>query len=751
MSIQPSFRSSAISTGVAIALGLPSVAMAQSGQQPLEEVIVTATKRSASVQDVSLSVTAFSADDLRRGGIEDISRLEYMVPGLKFGQSGNEVRLAMRGTRTNNVGTEAEQVIGIFEDGVYVPTTTQALGSYVDLARVEVLRGPQGTLYGRNTFGGTVNIHTRAPSLERVEGYVTGLYGDYDRRKLEGAINLPLMDSMALRVAGMLDEHDGYIENKFPGVDDLRDQDMQYIRGSVLWAPTDSFDATLRVSYMDQSNSGDAIWGYQQTGGYIDGEFRRGHLWAPDNASDNFDNGPWEVRRDLQSNADLESTSYTLSMNWDVGPVTVRFIGNMTDFEGEQNYDSDYSDGGDPDNNGFTGWASTQDTWSTELQILSNGSGPLEWMLGAYYFEQESDWTWLEKADGSFEVPHWDRVGEYTSDSIGYFANATYALTDDVRLIGGYRYAEDNKQKKDQLDWSVWPPVPAPGSGEEGGWDDNLWKAGIEFDIDEDSMTYAQASTGYRAGGINFIADGVPLTYDPETVTAYEVGYKSSWMNNRLIFNVAAYYNQYEDMQAQSFAVLNEVVSEFTESGGEVDTAGVEVEVNWAPDEHWQIAGTLAYMDAEFGDYDISKISGLGSLGGRQDPGNPESLLSLKGWTPALSPEWTASLQASYDWILPGGSILTPLLQMAYSDDYYSFDVNVDGALQDAHTIYDARLIWTTADARIEVQGYVLNIGDEEVMTRSVIFNPGEAPDIASIQTSWNNPRVWGLSATYNF
>jgi iron complex outermembrane receptor protein len=671
-----------------------------------------------------------------------------MVLGMKMGQSGNEVRLAMRGTRTNNVGTEAEQVIGIFEDGVYVPTTTQALGSYVDLASVEVLRGPQGTLYGRNTFGGTVNIHTQAPTLDETTGFITGLYGDYDRTKLEGAINVPLGDTFALRVAGMMDKHDGYIENKYPGTKDLRDKDTQYIRGSLLWVPTDTFDATLRVAYMDQDSSGDAIWGYQIIGTYTDGIYSKGNNWAPDNASDNFDEGPWDIRRNQSSNADLESTAYTLTVNWDVGFGTFKFIGNTNEFDGEQNFDGDYSDGGDPDNSGFSGWRSSQDSWSTELQLVSNGDGPLEWMVGAYYFEQDSDWTWLELIDGQYGIPHWDRVGKYYSDSTGYFANATYSLTENLRVLGGYRYAEDTKEKKDQLDWSVFPPVPAPNTGEQGEWDDDLWKGGLEYDINDDSMTYVQVSTGYRAGGINFIADDVPLTYDPETVTAYEIGYKSAWMENILIVNVAAYYNQYEDMQAQSFETIGGVVTEFTESGGEVDTYGVEVEVHWLPGAAWRIDGTLAYMDSEFGDYDISWVNGLDQLNGRR---TADGNLSLNGMTPALSPEWTASLQASYDFDLPGGSRLTPLIQMQYSDEYYSFDVNVDGNLQESYSMVDARLSWVSPNQNITVEGYVLNIGEEEVLTRSVMSNPGDFPDLASIQSSWNNPRIWGVSASYNF
>lgn len=742
------FRPAALSLGVSLALGLSTATHAQ--ERRLEEVVVTATKRSVSVQDVSVSVTAFSAEDLKRGGIEDLTRIEYMVPGLKMGQSGNEARLAMRGTRTNNVGTEAEQVIGIFEDGVYVPTTTQALGSYVDLERIEVLRGPQGTLYGRNTFGGTINIHTRAPDLDSVNGYVTGLYGDYDRRKLEGAINVPLGDQVAVRLAGIMDKHDGFIQNNHPGGDDLRDKDNQYVRGTLLWAPTDTFDMTLRIAYMDQQSSGDAIWGYQIIGGYRNGNFLEGHQFAPDNASSNFDEGPWEVRRDMPSNADLESIAYTMHANWDVGFATIKFVGNVNEFEGEQNFDPDYSDGGDPGNSGFTGWTTDQDTWSTELQLVSNADGPLSWMVGAYYFEMESAWNWLERVDGDVAIPHWDRVGDYLSDSTGLFVNAEYALTDKTRVLGGYRYAEDSTSKKDQLDWSVFPPIPAPGTGEKGEWDDHLWKVGIEYDMTDDSMAFAQISTGYRAGGINFIAEGVPLTYDPETVTAYEIGYKSTWLAGALVFNSALYYNKYEDMQAQSFAILGDanVVSEFTESGGRVDTWGAEFELNWLFGDAWRIDGTLAYMNSEFGDYEISWVNGLDQFANRRtDTGN----LSLKGFAPALAPEWTASFQVSYDFVLPGGSVLTPMLQAQYSDEYFSFDVNTPESAQDSYVIADARVLWLSSSKAVELQAYVLNIGDEEVLTRSVIFNPGDAPDLAAIQSSWNNPRVWGLSASYNF
>lgn len=740
-----------VCAGVALFFGQSALAQ----ELAIEEIVVTAAKRSQSIQDVSTSVTAFGEEDLALGGIEDVSRLEHMVPGLRFGQSGHEVRLAMRGTRTNNVGTEAEQVVGIFEDGVYVPTTTQALGAYVDVERIEVLRGPQGTLYGRNTFGGTINIITNEPSFEGIEYNVSGLYGAYGRYRAEGMLNLPLSDTFAVRLAGLSDTHDGYIENTNQAgtADDLNDKDMQFFRATLKWQPTDAFDASLRVASSTVDSNGSAIWGYQQIGGYVGGVYRQGHQYAPADASDNFDQGPWKVSRNLASLADVESTSMTLSLNWDWNFATFKVIYNFTDFEGQQQYDSDYSDGGDPLNNGFTGWDSEQETWSAEVQLVSNTEGSLEWMLGYYYYELTANWNWNALENGQWIEPYWDRQGDYVSDSVGYFANASYSLTDELRVIGGLRYAEDTKGQRDPLDWSVWPPVPRPGDGEQGEWDKTLWKAGIEFDMNPDVMVYGVASTGYRAGGINFIAEGVPLSYAPEEVTAYEAGIKSTLQEGRLVVNAAAFMNQYRDMHAQSFIYLGGGgVSEFTENGGELDAQGLEVEIKWLPAENWDVSGWVSFLDAEFGEYNVSKLAGLGDAGGRQDLNDPQRpLLSLEGWAPALSPEFSAGVQIGYDIVLGNGSVLTPFLQTTFTGKYYAHDVNVPGVDQDSHTKSDLRLIWTSANSRIQAQAFVLNLEDEAVLNRVVVFNPGGTVDLASLQAHWNNPRTWGVSVTYSF
>jgi outer membrane receptor protein involved in Fe transport len=723
----------------------------------LEEVIVTASKREASVQDLAMSVTALNMAALEKAEITDISRLDTMVPGLQFASSGNEVRLALRGTRQNNVGTEGEQAVGIFEDGVYVPTSTQAMGSYLDINRIEVLRGPQGTLYGRNTFGGTINIITNDPQTEEFYGNVMALYGDYNRVKLEGVVNIPLSESFALRLAALSDNHDGYIINTWiPGTsDDLNDRDDTVVRVGAKWFATENFTAKLKITYNDRESNGSAIWGYQQIGGYRDGEYFPGHQYAPANATENSDEGPWRIARNQKSNADIENSVYTLNLDWDFPDfATLKFIGNVTEMDGTQNYDPDYSDGGDAENAGFTGWISTQDTWSAELQLVSNTDGRVDWMAGLYFYDQTATWNWMDLEDGVFSVPHWDNQGDYLSDSFGAFANATFSVSDRTRLIGGLRYAEDSKKQRDLLDWNVWPPEAIPNSGLEGEWDKWLWKAGIEFDLNDDMLTYFTASTGYRAGGINVAVEGVPLTYDPEEVLAYELGLKSVLLNGGMTLNLAAYYNDFSDMQAQSFRAQEVGVLEFTENGGAVDVMGIEVEMNWVPggDSNWNVGAQLSLMDAEFGEYTIGKIFGVGDLDGRQDLDNPdEPLLNLRGMSPAMSPEFTLGSQVSYNWMLDNKGMITPYVQVYYTDDYYGFDLNMPGNRQDSYARWDFRLMWDSPSGAFHVNAFVLNATDEEVFNRALIFNPSSDPLLGSIQTNWANPRTWGVAMRYNF
>ena len=715
----------------------------------IEEIVVTATKRAESIQDVSASITAVDTATMARAGIEDVTRLEHIVPGLRVGQSGGEGRLAMRGTRTNNVGPEAEQVVGIFQDGVYVPTTTQATGAYVDLERIEVLRGPQGTLYGRNTFGGTINIHSKQPTFDEVEGYAKMTLGDYNKRKIEAAINVPVSDTFAVRLATMSDDHDGYVENTFdPSTrDDLDENNAKYFRITAKYQPTDNFSATLRHSDYEKEANTTAIWGYQQIGFYAndDGVYNLGHGFLPADAVQPVDNGPWSVSRNFPSSSDIEDTSTSLALQYDANAVTAKLLYNETDFDGFFLSDFDYSNGGAilgaTGDFAFLGRNNTQETNSIEAQLVSNTDSAFEWMLGYYNYEQKADWGWVSSFDGVLANYGYGTT-EFRTESSAIFANAGYSISDRLRVSAGIRSNEDTK-----------------GSGAaENSWKDTLWKTGIEYDVGDNRMAYFSVSTGFRAGGANggdVVADILATEnrdislYDPEKVTAYEVGLKSTLRDGELVLNLAAFLNNYTDMHAQSFHTVTgqTVTSEYTENGGEVDAMGVEAEIKWAPTDEWYIVGSAAYLDAEFGNYNIRRLNGLGTVGGR----NGVDSLSLEGWSPALSPKLTMGGQISRDYNLGSRGTLTPMLQFTYTSDYYSSDINLAPTQQDAHTKSDLRLIWDLAESDLQLEAFILNLEDEAVLNRTVPFNPGADNSITSIQANYSRPRTWGVSARYTF
>ena len=754
-----------------------------------DTIVVTAQKREQGVQDVSASVSALDEASLDRAGIIDPTRLGATVPGLTVGYSGNEARIAIRGARTNNVGAQAEQVVGIFEDGMYVASTTAAFSHYLDVARIEVLRGPQGTLYGRNTFAGTINIITNEPEFDDIGGSISAQTGNYSRARFDAVLNVPVSDTFALRFAGLSDSHSGYIENSFVdgNSDDLRNQNLQFGRVSAKWQPTDRFDAIARFGYTTKDNNGDAIWGYTQIGCYVNpGDattstgnaaaalFFEGHCYQPggpntdpsrftaDGVATTQDAGEWRVRRNNPSRTKVDSWTANLQLRYDLGFADLKVIGAYNDFEQVQFYDVDYSDGNfdgfDNNNNGFAGYNSDQKNWSTEVQLASNTvDSPLEWLLGFYYFSQEDDWNFGFLSDGVY-TPYYVNADFFQSKSIAVFGQATYSLSDRLRVVGGLRYNEDKKSNR--------------GTDASDSWDKVLYRAGLEYDAGDNVLLYGNVSTGYRTGGVNgagLVAAGAPPIYDPESVRAHEVGFKSVTMGGDLTLNAAAYYNKYQDMHAQSFVVscidpldpATCIASEFTENGGEIDAYGVEVEFNWLPGDAFFLNGTLAYNHSEFGEYNVGQIAGLGNFQGRQDvtrtlgelslAGEPIGL-SYEGWTPALNPRWSGSLQAGYVIDLGGGHYLTPMVQTEISGKYWSFDINAPGSEQNAYTRSDIRLTWTDENRGLEVQAFVQNLENTSVLTRSVIFSPGQALNpTASIQANYADPRIWGVKIGLDF
>jgi iron complex outermembrane receptor protein len=754
----------------------------------IERIMVTANRHSQDLQEVSSSITALGADDVERAGIIDITGLQQVVPGLKVGSSGGEVRPAMRGARTNEVGVAgtgiAEQIVGIFQDGIYVPTTTAGMGAFVDIERIEVLRGPQGTLYGRNTFAGSINVITNRPNMDEVEGNIKITTGSYNRSAYEGVLNIPLADNLATRIVVASDRHDGFIENHVIAgpSDDLREKNSFYARSITRYEPSDSFNATFRLDYSKKDANSEAIWGYQQIAGYSltetspgvynpNATVTPGHIYQRDDVERN-DEGPYDVYRNAMSLDKQEAFSATAILEWYTDSADFKWTSNYSELSGKQFYDNDYSDGGLDFVGGF-GRQDDQKTISTELQVSSNHEGPLQWIAGLYYFDQEADWEWLSSTDttgngvaDSVVVPSRGNPDHdpHTSDSIAVFGQLRYELSDDLRLVGGLRYNKDEKSFTGDT-------IPD--------WDDSavLWKAALEFDKNDDLMLYASAATGIRTGGANdsrVVSRGADPLYDNEEVMSYEIGMKSTLLDGDMRLNISAFINEYDDVKAQLFAVacsdttttdtVLECVEagatqsfEYYENGGGIDTKGIELDMQWYPIDNLAVTGTFTWLDAEFsddyavGNDQLRPLLGLGNFEGRQDINDNNSQFSFAGWSPAMAPEYTVGLAANYEFGLSNGGALIPHVQITYSDEYYAFDVNTPETKVDAHAIVDARLTWLINDD-VQVDFFVKNLTDEEVLTRAVVHSQiVDAQPINSVQANWNDPRTWGASLKYTF
>ncbi|MCY7315214.1 MAG: TonB-dependent receptor plug domain-containing protein, partial [Rubrivivax sp.] len=395
-----------------------AAAAADSGQ--IETVTVTANRRIEDQQKVSTSVTALSGDMLATRNVVDISQFEGLAPGFTFGRSGTDARPAMRGVRTEAVGPNADTTIGYFVDGIYKSRASQALASFVDLERVEVQRGPQGTLFGRNTFGGNIVVTTMEPQLGALEGSGSLLLGSYKRARIELVGNAPVSSQIALRVAAAGEKADGWVKNDFNPSADLFDQDLKYLRLSALFKPDDRFKAVLRLAGTQQGGNGAGGFSYFQRGTYVNGTCRpllnanflpingRGGLidgipdctrtqgipggaaagttadigrpiYSPDNV--------YRVENNYQTFQKIRDTSVSADVSYRFNAFTLKSITGSSDFSVVRTVDQDFS----RDSIAVSYDVIKSKSVSQEFQILSEGKGPFGYVAGVYFFKDNID------------------------------------------------------------------------------------------------------------------------------------------------------------------------------------------------------------------------------------------------------------------------------------------------------------------------------------------------------------------------
>ena len=721
-----------------VAPALFTPAAAQAPTPTIEQVTVTAERFETSVQRSSLDIQVLGSAELERQGVTNALDLNKLVPGLQIGTGGGAAQIYIRGVGDFAASALSNPAVAVNVDGVYVARPQAVNSNFYDLARIEVLKGPQGTLYGRNASGGAVNLITNAPQLGEVDGFIMGELGDHSNERLEGAVNLPLGDTVAARGSFLVVDRGGYLSDGTD--DDVR----QAGRLRVLWQPSDKISLILNGDLAHEGGNGP---------GYV-------MLPRPHGADE------WESASSPRSNAQLAATppvgfllspighdsfrdndfwNVSAEFNWNLGPATLTIIPAYRDAQiSERNYPA--------------GLRNIWDEHSKETTVearLGHSDERLTWVLGGYYFHEVSD-----SEQQIFQAPFQDNDGFYSPRTTSYaaFGQATYSITENFRLIGGARYTRERKSVDGVLN-SFGFPLEVFGGKDS--FSNVTWKAGAEYDVTPDSMVYFTASTGFKAGGFNQTV--APMdTYDPEKLTAYSLGARNRFMDGRLQVNVEAFHWDYKDAQI-AHVVFDPLgnVNFVTQNAGSATIQGANVDLIALIGDSGRLHFFAEYTDAEYDKfrYDTAysifgaplfNPASTGCQAGTPFPGTSFGTelvnINCDGFQLPRSPKW--SISAGYDHTFTFGneSTLNAAINMQYaSERWLSFDFVKPGRA-DSYVTFDFDLAYYLAGGHWMVAGYVHNITNETVYTGG-----GEqafAPPL--MYATISAPRTVGIRLRYN-
>jgi iron complex outermembrane receptor protein len=780
---------------VAVALlALAGAAVAQQAPAPeppatgggIEEITITAEKREASVQETPIAVTAITSDAITEQGLQDFNKIQFVTPALVYGGIADMAQISMRGVGVDISTIDAEPGVALYQDGVYRGGLTSSSALFFDMQRVEVLRGPQGTLYGRNSTGGSINVITRLPGEQfGVDGQA--LYGAYHRWRAQAGVDVPLVPNL-LRVRGAFayEGRQGYTKNSFTGLkeDDLHARQAKL---AAVITPTEDIDVDLRFN-----------WLRNETGGppFIKTD---DHPAAPLFLSSGNPGGilnfpgvcdpvltctqvfgltlsPPGVGSTNPRHVNYEGGQEYTRDTWDVnGTVTWRLSDSIT-----AKWISGYltlDQGLHPSNNDGVNipylvgdYAQQNDEWSQELDLSGTAFDErLDWIAGFFYYKSNIAEQYLytlpalqatfeaifgifggggplppgslaffgtDLAGNSSPIPFLNFRLEQDLRSWAAFTQGTLHLTDRLRATFGFRWTKDHKVIKQFLANNLGGAGCRPEVSDRS-WDDWTMKGGIDFDLTEKVLLYGSISRGFKAGGAN--AGFCGNVYDPEYVVAYEAGAKSRFLDDRVQLNLAAFYYNYRDIQVRLFTNNASLVL----NAAKAKDYGVELESTFVPIEPLRIDASVSYLNARY------------DGGSATDPMNPLDGTCVLGVCEVSidknyllrSPKWKFSGAVQYDLGLGSAGVLSLRGEYAYTAKQFHTIFNNDFAEQKGYSIGNLRAIWRMPEAwlpGLTFQAFVENIGDVDYVT-----NMAPNATTGSTLSTFGPPRTWGIQLNY--
>lgn len=731
----------------------------------LGDIVVTAQRREESLQRAAVAVTAVTGDDLVKTGITETANLGRLVPSLVVQPTGGTTSFFLRGVGTNSQNSFAENAVAFNFNGVYVGRPTAPAGVFYDLERVEVVKGPQGTLYGRNATGGAINVIPRRPVLGTFSGEGFFEYGNYDSKKASLALNIPLGDIVALRLAGQIVDRDGYISD---GYDDDKGE---AVRASLLIEPSDRWSMTLVADYYNQHGKGpgavllpegrytvppleDRVSVSDPRARAAIGQLASG-IFAPPfcGGFGNFVNSGCVALAGTDGFLDNEFLGVSATIVGDLGFGTLTFIPAYRR----------------SDVNVLTyvpGFAGTirdvaQQT-SIEARLASNEDQRLRYVLGVFYFGENQD-TENFFRQGNISTTRF--TPRLSTESIAAFGQLTFDITDALRLVAGGRYTKEDRQQitsvaSGGLPGPINPPLSAPFTGDLS-FEKFTWKAGLEWDAGPQSLVYANVATGFKSGGF-FVAQPPNNTFAPEKLIAYTAGAKNRFFDNKLQLNIEAFYWDYKDQQITFVGGVRTAGGIFAQGSTTVNAGksriyGAEFEARFAPSRNDLFSVNVQYLNGKYKRLTTANFSPTGApvttgcrtLGSRlANPGvNGARFFDIdcSGRPTVNSPKWAVNLgyertfELSSDFNLIFGARGNIESGRFMNSNFRPEERQGSFAMADAYATLESEGGWS-------VTAFINNITDEEVLARA-----GTRPILDFPVGTLRPPRTYGVRVGVNF
>ncbi len=742
----------------------------------LEEIVVTAQKRKENLQDTPLAVTAFTEKSLEERMINDLSKLADFTPNVIFDTTApvsglsNGAAVFIRGVGQLDFGLTTDPGVGTYIDGVY---SSRAVGGVLDVAdieRIEILRGSQGTLFGRNTIGGAVNITTRRPA-EEFGGSAEAVLGEFERLDFKGSVDIPFTDKFRTKFSFSSKKRNGFVERTLAG-DRLGNEDRQSVRGAFLLQATDDLELYATVDYatIDEQSAGSVLVGITENPGNAAQGLAPSSTWAYNQLFVPANTGatPYVAAEFVLDDKDRTLATGPTGTRLDSLGATLTLAWSPPWFEFKSISAYRHTDGGffrDPDNSPLQITETSNpnyshEQFSQEAQVTGIAvDGRLQYVLGAYFFEEDGTDDVFVPIYGASPTPegqvglplYINNFAVADNSSRAIFGQGTFDIIRQVAVTFGLRYTKDKKRFGYRQYVSadpegavavlalLGPPLAAPGPAAElvlpGEVADEFselnLRAGIEYQFNDDTLFYFTYADGFKSGGFNFryvVARPQPLAFKPETLETFEAGVKWQGLDDRLRINAAGFVSEYSDVQIQLFETGG---GPLTQNAGVADIIGVEAEATVAPSDRFRIDAGFGYIDAEYDELNLPTT-------------NVAQAVNLDTKLPN-TPKTTVNVAVQYGWPSPWGSVLLRG-DYRYTGDVHNDAQNSPFLFQESYHTVNASLTLTLMDDRLDLSVFATNLGNERFIT-SGDSNFG----LGFHEANYNRPREVGGLVRYRF